>query len=637
MYWISNRTALLQGKPRHQTLIEALEQTEAATEIQLCPTAAEDYTLRYGGIYLHSMRGAQQEAADTLLDGCQSALGRAHLIIGLGLGYLLEAVYQHSPGNLVVYEPDLALLKFLLENVDFTEYLGSGRVWIATRVGELLEILRPMTTGEDPMDILVIPGYAQLFSAEIPQLMARLMEMMEERMRDWRTGQHFHSQWTRQFFQNLPYFTQTVPFETVASPFQGKPALIIGRGPSLDNALDDIRALADSVTLISVGSGLQRLYQEGITPDMAVFYDANGLKEQFHGLPDDYLREIIFFMSPFTESLCFEKPSQDKVLFYPQSGEAFAHWLKGALPEQALFSQPLILEGGGTVSLLAMQLAFALQSSHILLIGQDLAFPNNQVYAGGMPIQQDDQGRLTLEKSETLYTAPEAMTTVTGQNQEMLPALKAYAGFIRHFERLAEANAKNENATPLFNASLGGAAIQGYAIKALSEFRGCFDAFKPQSKAQTPLKENLPRENKDGPTCALVESIRVALSRLHSDIAQSIQLHETSLQHGPQASATNQALFEFLNRNPLISHFLLFEMMAAQRRYIAAPCTPQEVTSNKNLLVESTRNCIELLGNQILPQVISTERRMLKGWQGILPDQATSSPSQPAPAGQRQP
>jgi len=604
MYWSQNAQAL--SNQQQLELLQILEQTTPTQNATLSQTTAGDFTLLYRDVYLHNPQGAVSEASLITQKHCKPAIGRAHLILGIGLGYLVEAVYQHSPGQLIVYEPDLNLLKFVLENVDLSEYLNSGRMTITNNISQMLAALREYTASEDPLDILVIPGYAQLLHAEIPPLMDAIFQMVEERIRDFKTGQHFHQQWTRQFFQNLPYFPQTAPFSAIQEVYSGKPALIIGRGPSLDQALEDIAILKDSMTLIAAGSALHRLHQANITPDMAVFYDANGIREQLHGLPEAYLREIIFIISPFTETLCFQAPSKAKVLCYPENGEDFAQWLQNTQISNPAFTAPLLLEGGGTVSLLAMQLAQRLQSKSVILIGQDLAFPNNQAYAGGIAVKQDTQGRLALERQANLFSAPEAMTTVQGQDGQPLAALKAYASFIRHFERMAEENQKQPEPISLYNASIGGAAIQGYLLKPLAEFRNQFAPFQhPRNWSEITAFSNDAYETQ-------AEDLRHAISRLKQDLYQALALHEAlSSQAESSAQEAKQALYNLLNQNGLISHFLLFEMLHVQQNYHPNPQNETQITANQALLQQNILNCIEILKNQILPQVIASESQLI--------------------------
>jgi hypothetical protein len=207
MFLQQNLQALTQAHQSPPTWQNALLAIEATTDALLFTTEADDYTLQYQGVVLHDPQGASAEAQRTVLNTCRPSLDRVHLILGLGLGYVLAAAFEHSPGQIVVYEPDLPLLKFLLENVDFTPYLSSGRVRIATGLNELLNTLHPLLIGQDPLDIIAIPGYATLMANEVPTLMEALFALVEERLLDYRTGKHFHEQWIEQFFQNLPYFS----------------------------------------------------------------------------------------------------------------------------------------------------------------------------------------------------------------------------------------------------------------------------------------------------------------------------------------------------------------------------------------------------------------------------------------------
>ncbi|MCE3234171.1 MAG: hypothetical protein K0Q50_351 [Vampirovibrio sp.] len=599
MFWQNNRQALLQAHSGHQELVERLDHIAPTSEVELIATQDEDYTLLFRGIPLHASTGAMQEARQIVSRQCRPALGRAHLVLGMGLGYLLQAVYQHSPGQIVIYEPDVSLLKFVLENVDLTEFIESRRVFLATTPAELLNWLNPLVAWEDPLDILITQGYATLMANEIPGLMAQLFALVDERVRDYKTGQYFHWQWIRQFFQNLPYIGQANSFSQFNGAFQDKPALIIGRGPSLDAGLEAIRALGDSMILIAVGGALRTLWQAGITPDFAVFYDASGMQEQLQGLPESYLSPIHFLLSPFTEPCCFTAPAESKVVYFPQSGEAFAQWLYAS---SGAAVSPSMLEGGGTVSLVALQAALAMQCNPVVLIGQDLAFPNDQVYAGGTPLQMDSEGRLALPKSETLYAAAEAMGTVEGQDGQPLPALKAYAGFIRHFERIAQANPTIQ----LINASIGGAKIQGYALQPLTSMLNAFQPWKP---AVTEVCNALGLGDAVQAQSAI--ELRPALAQLKQAVQLAIDLHEQALANPADESRLNRLIYELLQEHYFISHCLMFEMMSAQRNYNPNATTPQEIEANQALLSRNTQQCRDLLRNQLLPLILDAECRLM--------------------------
>lgn len=614
MFLEKNIQALMQANPTQANLLHTFIQNNPVPPdgVQLVETPAGDFSLRYRDCFLHDPGGASREAEAIALKDCKPGAGRTHLILGVGLGYLLEAVYMQSPGGIVIYEPQIGLLNFAFENVDLSEMLGSGRVqWVVSQQA-LLNTLSPLLNFNDSLDILITPGYASLMASDIPELMRQLFLLVDERVRDYQTGRHFHLQWTKQFFQNLPSFLVTQPLEAVASELYEKPALVIGRGPSLDHSLEAMRSVSGSMVLIAVGGALRRLWEAGITPDFAVFYDANGMAEQLYGLPDAFLSNIIFLLSPFTQACCFSASAKAKVLMFPQSGEAFANWWDQALsPSNQPLNPSLILEGGGTVSLLAMQTALAMQCDPVVLVGQDLAFPGRQVYAGGQALQVDEAGRMSLEANDGLYARPEALTTVTGQTGEPLIALKAYQGFIQHFERIARANHDNTKPARLINVSLGGAMLNGYELKPLSDLETCFPQFKPL------VADN--NESSHGKAVCDTEAaawqntgrvLRAKLAQLRACLEKACALHEAVLKLKHPLPEANRELFEFLNGNPFISHFLLFEMMETHYRYDSEATSTESIQQNQQLLMTSNTHCLAILRDQILPWVIAAENRL---------------------------
>jgi len=102
----------------------------------------------------------------------------------------------------------------------------------------------------------------------------------------------------------------------------------------------------------------------------------------------------------------------------------------------------------------------------IALIGQDLAFPDNQVYAGGQEVIVNDNGMLDIPASDTLISRPMTMATVMGQEGQFLPTLRSYLGFVRQFESMAQDLGSEYH---LYNASLGGARIEGFELCPLGE------------------------------------------------------------------------------------------------------------------------------------------------------------------------
>ena len=100
---------------------------------------------------------------------------------------MLQAVYSHSPGKIIIYEPDPNLLRFVLNNVDLSEYFDSGRVYLATNLHQLMDVLRPFVIFADKMDVITNKSYAYLMADDMVPLMQKLEMMCKDRLMDFAT------------------------------------------------------------------------------------------------------------------------------------------------------------------------------------------------------------------------------------------------------------------------------------------------------------------------------------------------------------------------------------------------------------------------------------------------------------------
>lgn len=612
MYFEKNLEALRKAHPAHEYLAKLLLETEPSTEPELYGTEDGNYTLKYRGIYLHDVKAPIEEAKNAVEssnDHGTPTSDRVHLILGIGLGYLLDAAFHNVKGKVVVYEPDLPFFRFIMENVDLTKYLNSGRVMMAADQPSLLPNLRRMVTRSDQLSVIALRSNAFLMSKEIAPLTEKLMTLVTDRLRDYRTASYFHYQWLEQFFINYRHFARWPFMDMLGDRFKDKPALIISRGPSLDAALPHIKELADQCLLIAVGGALRSLHAAGIVPDFSIYYDARGMSQQLYGLPSEYLEQITFVPGIFTQPVCFEVPSRGKLLFLGNNNSQYADWI-----EQTLGKKLGRLDGGSSVSLIGFQMATAMQCNPIILVGQDSAFPNNKIYAGGMELTTNDKGRLVLETTESVQGGQHEMCEVKGQQGEMLKSIKPYKAIVRHFEELAESLKRNNVQVDLYNTSLGGAHIEGYTLKPLSEFVGCFESWKnPYALVEPPCldpaeaslrQENLFRglietERQISRTLALIEDLRKNQrnEKRHGRLAEAI-------------SKNSKAFYNALSDYPLVGYALLFETLDHKDRV-----TKAQQAENK---IEKIHESCELLYNRseavlkekMLPWVRQAQRAM---------------------------
>lgn len=462
MFFEKNCQALA-TKPEHQALIDQLSGTEPETEALLAQTDGGDYSIVYRGIAIHDLDGAVAEVNKVCDALCRPNNKAHHLIFGLGLGYLVQAVYDRSPGRLCVYEPNLPLLRFILDNVDLSEYLGSPRVFLCTTPQALLGKLEWIYNLGDSIDILVLDGHMQLMADHLPNLIRNeVFRVVKLKQDSAATVFAYHQDWNKQFYRDLPYFPATLPFTPLANRYAGKPALIISAGPSLDKSYEWIRDVQDNMVLIAVGSALRALIQHDIVPDFGVFVEFAGCKQQLHGLGDK-TEHMSFLLGPFTEEVCYTQPAQHRFQLNLSNYSELSLWLEKILGE----NQPQF-SSGGSVSLMALKAAIAMGCDRLILVGQDLCFSNQQYYAGGVKARFED-GFVVLDDTDENLAKRVFLTEVKGWEGEVLKTGQDYAFYITELEEVARRNARAEKPVQLFNASVGGAFINGFTHAPLNE------------------------------------------------------------------------------------------------------------------------------------------------------------------------
>jgi hypothetical protein len=616
MYFEKNISALTAHDAIHPHLLKKVSEAAPSEDIELFSTDDGHYTIQYRGILIHDPAGPIQEARSIVREHSRSGLDRVHILFGLGLGYLLDEMYRFSEGKIVVYEPDVALLRFVLENVDLSEILGSGRVCLTGADYQMTFMMREKIYKNDQIDVLPLKSYAYLLADEIPNLMGKIVGLFEDRLRDIQTSRYYHFRWFEALFKNYPHFVDVTLFDELVGRFEGKPALIIASGPSLDAALPSLRETADSMVLIAVGGALRRLSQEGIVPDFAVFYDAIGMKEQLQGLPAEYLQKITMLVWPVAQDCCYETPVGARVMFMAKNAKQISSWL-----DSVLGGEHYRLEGGGSVSLVAFQAALAMGCSEIILVGQDLAYTNNQAYAGGVGIREDENGRIVVvDPSNNLYVEPARQAEVMGQNGEMMLSSAAYQGFVRHFQDLALDLAKGGSSVKLYNASMGGAHLEGYVLKPLAEFVGRFEAWKapgqPAWKPENSAQELAERRQKLENGLVDLRARAEKAYQLFEEMRQSLLKNAASGQQGLSMlhMAVESAVtrfFGFVKEDNFLSYVLLHEALEFSEKYQAGGKSGECIASDFEALDLMLSNSMTHLGEKLIPWVNEARKRML--------------------------
>lgn len=153
------------------------------------------------------------------------------------------------------------------------------------------------------------------------------------------------------------------------------PVVIVGAGPSLDKNIDILREYQGRALIICVESALNKVMRHGIVPDLNVAVDPSYELGKRYAIEDERCKKIPL-VTDVECSWTYIDQFTGRKFYFAYESEFYNHFL-GA-------NKTVYLGTGGSVSQNAFSIARYLNAKHIILIGQDLAYPDNKIHADGV-------------------------------------------------------------------------------------------------------------------------------------------------------------------------------------------------------------------------------------------------------------
>ena len=442
------------------------------------------FNLTYKGIYIHNPQNPLLEAT-SIFAGAKNEPDSIHLVFGLGLGYLFQFVSQNSKGTVILYEPDMNILRLVFSLVDFSNDILKNNVYLTNSLDGVTEILYQKSGMQNSPEMLFLPTQRQLQSEIFNDTVRFLQERVGSFKLDLKyTKQKFYPS-LRMLLQNIPNIIEEIPFICLKDKYKDKTALIISAGPTLDRNIETIKENRNKFIIITVGTALKTLYANNIKPDFVCVIETFDSSKQLAGLD---LSDVNFITEPYSH------PNLRNFKFK----QRFSH-ISANTPINHLWAE-IIGENieeywsKGTVSYTALNCARILGCKKIILVGQDLAYIEGQCYSkdsaykdlfcGINPETQKweiqardiekfaDEISPSVDKNIRIETAKRRLRNlnsslylVKGINGDMIPTESVYAAFVTPLKEFAE----QFNDREYINTSLVGAQIDGFKNISLVE------------------------------------------------------------------------------------------------------------------------------------------------------------------------
>jgi hypothetical protein len=358
------------------------------------------------------------------------------LVTGLG-GEECEwpgLIRQHTSAPILVYEPR--------EERCFAYVSDVGNCLVSTTIPILRGRMRELAP-----DITMFPEVQAIFDSEdgLPESKHR---EVQDLWNDTKTSACLHRKGAaangpsrvKALLGSLDLLIRCKPINHLWGAFEGVPGVVVGAGPGLDKNLHVLQELQDRCLIVGVNSSLPALNDASIDPHLTVVCEAKPVGPSIAGC--QAVCNTIMVPGIHVHRDTFALPWKD-IAPAISSEAVFGQWLTRIMGMQSI---PI----GGSSCCLAAGVLYALGCDPIILIGNDCAASDGQLYHSGAAfagttvaddgkcvksdakLAAEDVGKKTRE-----VTMPMTETKAwSGEGTVMAPLL--YDGLRQWFEEVGE-------------------------------------------------------------------------------------------------------------------------------------------------------------------------------------------------------
>ncbi|MEL7633404.1 MULTISPECIES: 6-hydroxymethylpterin diphosphokinase MptE-like protein [Sporomusa] len=245
---------------------------------------------------------------------------------------------------------------------------------------------------------------------------------------------------------NIKALSENVDVAKLKDAFVGIPAFVVAAGPSLDKNIGKLKEAQGKGIIIAVDTIVQKLLQNGITPDFVCTVERGAIVWEYFYENQDFPPNMHLVSSLVADPRIVEKFKHRAVLPLRSSVREY-FWLG----EKLGASLNHYMWMGASCAHLAVGLALHVGASPIVMVGQDLAYGEKGTHADGTVYDK----KPINEETEVL--------TVPGYYGGLVKTRKIWLEFKQIFENMFRTTDRM-----IINATEGGAKIAGTSQQSLT-------------------------------------------------------------------------------------------------------------------------------------------------------------------------
>lgn len=473
------------------------------------------------------------------------------LVFGLGNGtYIKRLMELNKDCMIIIYEPCANVFWHMFGDEKIAEMMENDRVFLTVEGisdGLFSAMLETVVNYANYSFVInaVLPNYPQIFADKYKWTLDIQLYTIKRIVVNRNTEMYYNEEMLGNVMKLSKDIIEQYSIVQLEGIVQKKgwndmPAVLIAAGPSLDNNIEELKRVKDSVFIMAVDTALNTVLKHGIIPDMTISVDGHKPLVLFE---DKRVKNIPMSVSPISNAKVIELSNAKR--FYELGQGEFMTKLYGSLGKKSYG-----LPTGGSVSNNACSLLVLMGFQTIIFMGLDLAYP------GGVKHTQE-----AYHKEEK----------IDKKNKEYIEIEDIYGGkvytemnmqlYLKWFEAYIQMNSQIR----FIDATEGGALIHGAEVKSMDEVVQEISVCKHN---KTEIWENIePYLNGSEQEKAkqLIREIPEGLKKIEKWIKEGLDIYEKIDKVNRKSNGMSEKIGKYLNRigelNELIESELAFSLI----------------------------------------------------------------------------
>jgi len=422
----ANRSVLARRHPQALKNIEAV--LPDCADVVICGQGARSILkVKQGEYTLHPCGTSQpQQLVQRWFEHFNPEPRMLYALSGFGLGHHIRGILEKGGKHcyLFIGENDPQRLAKVLSEIDCSDLLNDPRIMLGTGPfsAAYFKALRGFQFSEVKQAKPLI--YSPLYSLDenyYERFFKEFSSFYESSYNLYRTNILYSAIMQENMLKNMPLMLGAPDIATTAGALVDVPVVLVGAGPSLDEAMDFLREARKKAIIICGNTAYRTLLRHQIVPQVTLALDPHfgAFKGYSDGIADQG-----FLVSPY--------------FVYPEVAQAFAgriftwnrkHALVDVVRSRMGQNKGTPLVEQGTVSASIVDLARFWGCRKICLVGQDMALTaQGKMYSSDSFYADEGRDQVDLEQCKMFE----------GNTLPQVPVERRFIAYLKIFERLVE-------------------------------------------------------------------------------------------------------------------------------------------------------------------------------------------------------